>query len=226
MAKKSSKSEFVSGMGVGFEIVKALSDDVRARGGNDDHLRAIVTDKAMRGILADVLVGKLRVQEGGYRDVQALVPTVAKAAEEIRDLITVPARSAAELIAQAKTLGLTYLDKDLESWDFIRDEAGKTYEVLVWKPGREVVPATEVRAHFPKGFTGNTAAFIAWVTKHDPEGYYASIPEDDRLFADGGSLFAPNFFRAEADRKLGLYYDLRRRWCDYWSFVAFREVQA
>ncbi|MEI7512635.1 MAG: hypothetical protein WCK01_04225 [Candidatus Uhrbacteria bacterium] len=145
---------------------------------------------------------------------------------ESRDRITVTAPSAAGLIKLAKKqLSLTYLDGDLAKWDFVTDECGKTYEVQSWKPGREVVPATEVREHFKDGFVGNTAAFIALMTRDNPEGYHASIPADDRLFQSGGLLYAPYFLRDECDRKLGLRHDVRDRWRDDMCFWAFREFK-
>lgn len=143
------------------------------------------------------------------------------------DLITVPDLSAAELVAKAKRkLRPTVLSPNLTSWDFIRDERGKTYEVQVWKPGRAVVPAEEVRPHFTDGFTGNTAAFVAWVTKNSPLGFFASIPEDERLFRGGEYLRALSFGRDGGYRMLRLYHDVRGRWKDAsWSFAAFREVK-
>ncbi|MEI7512623.1 MAG: hypothetical protein WCK01_04155 [Candidatus Uhrbacteria bacterium] len=144
----------------------------------------------------------------------------------VLERITVPNLPAAELIAQAQSkLELTYLDGDLAKWDFVTDECGKTYEVQSWKPGREVVPATEVREHFKDGFVGNTAAFIALMTRDNPEGYHASIPADDRLFQSGGLLYAPYFLRDECDRKLGLRHDVRDRWRDDMCFWAFREFK-
>lgn len=50
MAKQ--KSEFVSGMGTGFEIVKKLSEAVAAAGGGDDELRRVLSDKALPPRLA------------------------------------------------------------------------------------------------------------------------------------------------------------------------------
>ena len=152
-----------------------------------------------------------------------------KGTGEVLETITVPDLSGPELIAAAeKALVLTYLDADYAKYEFLRDERGKTYEVMVWKPGREVVPGKEVRAYFKeRGFHGNAAAFIAWATKHNPNGYHATILEDDRLFRGaGGGLFAPDFVRDDGRRKLSLYYGVRNRWLDGWAFVAFREIHS
>lgn len=144
----------------------------------------------------------------------------------VLDRITVPNLSAADLVAQTKKeFNLNCLDADLAKWDFITDERGKTYEVQIWTPGRGVVPATEVRTHFKDGFVGNTAAFIAWVKKTNPQGSHASIPEDDQLFRRGDYLCALYFRRVGEGRELNLCSDVRLRWHDYWSFVAFREVK-
>jgi hypothetical protein len=145
------------------------------------------------------------------------------------DLITVPSLSAAEIVAEAKRkLKLTYLnEEDYASYDFVRDEAGETFEVLVWKPGRYVT-TEEMRKHFAElKADGNPVAFIAWITKHDPRGYHASIPSDDsRLYCNPKSdeLYAPGFYNDRHGRVL----DVRcvdDEWDDDWSFVAFREVQ-
>ncbi len=142
------------------------------------------------------------------------------------DRITVPNLTAAALIELAKKeLKLTYLDDELAYWDFFKDEHGKTYEVQVWNPGREVIPATEVRKHFKDGFVGNTPAFITWVIKHSPNGYHASIPPNDRLFVSGNHLDAPRFVCDDEDREINLYSDVRNMWGNYWFFVAFREFK-
>lgn len=148
---------------------------------------------------------------------------------DTRDLITVPDLSAAELVAHAKkTLALhaPHPETDLETWDFIRDERGKTYEVQTGKLDRMFVLASKVREHFTDGFVGNTAAFVAWVIKHNPEGHYASFPEDDRLIRGVGFLCVPGFIRREPNmHMLSLHGVGDRRWGSHWIFVAFREVK-
>lgn len=215
------KPPFLSALGVTFEIFKAISNAVIEAGGDDESLRSLLNDPdKCRRVALEIVDREPALQTGSpYRGgVPADVST---------DRIQVSDLTASELIALAKKeLKLTYLDGDLVKWNFITDERGKTYEVQVWKPGREVVPAAEVREHFKDGFVGNTAAFVAWVTKHNPEGYHASIPEDARLFQDGSHLYAPGFFRDESRRKLGLYNDVRYRWYDSWCFVAFREFKS
>lgn len=139
--------------------------------------------------------------------------------------ITVPNLSAAALIAQAdERLGLERLESGYLEHDFVRDEGGKTYAVMVWKP-EACISTEEVRKHFSDlGFDGNSAAFVAWVTKHKLEGYYASIPSDDsRLFLREGRLYVPLFYRDEHGLRLDLDV-VTTKWVEGLSFVAFREV--
>ncbi|TSC84638.1 MAG: hypothetical protein G01um101413_22 [Parcubacteria group bacterium Gr01-1014_13] len=56
---KQQKSEFVSGLGTGFEFVKAISDEVRKLGGSDDDLRKVITQTALRRKIAEsIMVGR------------------------------------------------------------------------------------------------------------------------------------------------------------------------
>lgn len=143
------------------------------------------------------------------------------------NIVTVPDMSAADLVALAKqNLALTHLDEDLPRWDFIQDERGKRYEVLIWSPGRDVV-ATDTRAYFSeRKFNGNTAAFIAWVVARNPEGYWASTPDEAaRLWRDPRSrrLCALRFIRDGADSWLNIDF-VGNGWGSHWSLVAFREI--
>lgn len=54
---KRKTSDFLSALGVQFEIWKALVEAVLSRGGTDEHLRRIITDKTLRGKLAELIVG-------------------------------------------------------------------------------------------------------------------------------------------------------------------------
>lgn len=55
------KSEFVSASGTVFEIVKALSDEINSLGGDDSHLRKIISDRKLRKELAKKLVGNTAI---------------------------------------------------------------------------------------------------------------------------------------------------------------------
>jgi hypothetical protein len=55
---KQQKSEFVSGLGAAFEFVKAISDEVRKLGGNDDDLRKVITQAKLRRQIAESILGR------------------------------------------------------------------------------------------------------------------------------------------------------------------------
>lgn len=148
------------------------------------------------------------------------------ALSEQKLLVTVPDLTPANLVAQVHdTLTLTDFNESYASWDFIRDERGKTYEVLVWKPGR-VVTSDEVRKHFAAlGADGNTAAFLVWIVKNDPKGWFVSIPSQDaRLFQQAADFAAPGYYRGAGDRMLGFKFVDTEFHEDY-CFIAFREVK-
>lgn len=56
MSKK--KSEFLGALGKYMEISKAVLDEVLGLGGSDDDLRRIITDKALRQEIANLIVGE------------------------------------------------------------------------------------------------------------------------------------------------------------------------
>ena len=51
-----SKSEFLSAFGTAFQIFKAVSDEVLNLGGNDEHVRQILTNKGLAQQLAKLIV--------------------------------------------------------------------------------------------------------------------------------------------------------------------------
>jgi hypothetical protein len=140
------------------------------------------------------------------------------------ETVTVPDLPASALLAVVnEAIGLTYLNPDYAKYAFLRDERGKTYEVLTWAPGHGV-SLDAVREHFSAlGFCGNTAAFLEWNRKDHGDDWFVSIPEDDRCFRDAArNLYAPYFSRDGASRRL----DLCRFAGDWYGdcvFVAFRE---
>lgn len=148
------------------------------------------------------------------------------------NIILVPDLDAVAITALAKRrCELTCLDGDYEKWDYLTglDDKpirgrGKKFEVLTWKPGRNVL-SSQVRKHFEdKGFSGYTAAFTAWVAQHSPNGYYVSIPEDNACWrGSGGRLYAPDSVFDDDDRKL-FHGWIGSPWDDGWSFVGFREL--
>lgn len=200
----------LSKMGFAFEFLKVLIHAVLKKDGEVGDLRRVMNEPELADRIADLIVGK-------KNDVQS----------KSTDVILVPDLSAAGLVARAKEeIDLTYFNPELATWDFVTDERGKKYEVMTWAPGRSVSTA-EVRAHFrEKGFGGNTAAFISWLSKRQPMGWHMSIPEEDTRLWRGprsGYLDAPCFDRGGGSRELGLR-DVRGGWGGDCTFVAFREV--
>ena len=141
-------------------------------------------------------------------------------------IIKVPNLSASELLAYArKEIGHLEIDQTFAKWDFIRGERGKTYEVLTHYFVRGVADG-EVLAYFKeRGFVGNTAAFVAWVTKHKPRGWHMTVPEmGDRLRR--GSEFEPEVPSFNyLDGGYSLFLNLVEDTGDRDMFVAFREIQ-
>jgi hypothetical protein len=56
MTRPKPKSEFVSAAGITFEIMKALSTEVRNLGGSDDHLKRIINERSLASEIAELLV--------------------------------------------------------------------------------------------------------------------------------------------------------------------------
>ena len=146
--------------------------------------------------------------------------------------IFVPDVEATELTAIAKQeLDLTYINSDYELWDYYQGNdgkpisgRGKVFEVMMWKPGREV-STEEVRRHFEaEGFTGHAGAFTQWRRVCGLQGFHASIPDDNGCWRrSDGALCAPYSYFSDGYRKLDHRW-VNGRWDLSWSFVAFREL--
>lgn len=147
-------------------------------------------------------------------------------------VIEVPDIDAVDLAELTKSrCNLTFLDGDYERWDFYRgvdgnsiSGRGKRFEFMTWEPKRQV-SSKEVREYFQaKGFSGHTGAFTAWVKERKPQGYHASIPDDNGCWrhSDGPLCVPGSCFD-------GGHRELRHGWLDvgwrsFWVFVAFREL--
>lgn len=154
--------------------------------------------------------------------------------------ITIPADATAEgLIAEAKAefekAGIPLTESECvgldENWlQLVRQDLelvrGKTLKFLVHDFGRDWEPSEGRGFQKERGFDGNAAAFIAWMTKTKLRGWYVSIPNDDaRLYCDpdDGGLFAASFFSDEDIRDLDMEY-MGCGW-DYEAvLVAFSEI--
>jgi hypothetical protein len=122
-------------------------------------------------------------------------------------------------------LELTRLDDCYSEWDFIRDEPGRTFEVLVWAQG-SATSSDAAREHFAAlGAQGNTALFLEWIRNRQRNGWFITVPEDDRLFRNAyGERLVPVFLRDGESRRLRLG-NFTGEWQDTYMFVAFREVK-
>lgn len=148
------------------------------------------------------------------------------------NVIEVPDIDAMDLTALTKShCGLTYLDRDYAKWDFHRgidgnpiSGRGKRFEVMTWEPKRNVKP-DEVRAYFKnRGFYGHTGAFTAFIKERKPNGYHASIPEDNGCWRySAGGLCVPRSSLDDDNRALYQSW-LDNDWDSGWVFVAFREL--
>jgi len=155
-------------------------------------------------------------------------------ADEASDTISIPADATAEgLIADAKAefekagIPFTYFDKDLlqlirQDQDLVR---GKILKVITHNFGRDWETSEGRDWQKSLGTDGNTAAFLAWVMKTQPTGWFVSIANDDvRIFRhSNGLLYAPCFRRGVDHRELyhnGVWYG----WDGYRSLVAFSAI--
>jgi len=188
-----------------------------------DALKPLLDATRALGVDASERLMSLRSDPPRLRAVALALAGVAQTAPGA-ETVTVPDLPAEALVAVVKeAVGLTYLNPDYAKYAFLRDERGKTYEVLTWKPGRGV-SSDAVCEHFNAlGFHGNTAAFLEWNRKDHGDGWFVSIPEDDRCFRDADrDLYAPDFRRNGAYRGLSLDA-LAGDWSGGNVFVAFRE---
>ncbi|HWR00126.1 MAG TPA: hypothetical protein VN397_04765 [Candidatus Methylomirabilis sp.] len=150
------------------------------------------------------------------------------------DPIFIPADATAEgLVRDAKTeferagIPLTHLNIDLLhlirlDLDLVR---GKTCKVFIRNFGRDWETSEGREWQKSVGADGNTAAYLAWVTKTKPMGWTVSIPSNDiRLFrSSDGYLCAPNFNRDGAGREFNLF-GVWHRWDGDGSLVAFSAI--
>lgn len=105
-------------------------------------------------------------------------------------IVRIPNFSAPELlILTAVRLGAT-VDDQFRAWNFLDGEKERIFEVrLLEVHGSGNANYATVRRRLrDEGFTGNVAAFLAWLQESDEEhARVATLPEDDRLFKEGPS---------------------------------------
>lgn len=90
--------------------------------------------------------------------------------------------------------------------DHLRDEAGKTFEVLQWHPGHKVT-RHEVEQYFDKlGAKPSLPAFVVWTMNLDlPDGEYVCLADHETWSEDQG-YYVPTFRRQGHDRSMDLRY--------------------
>jgi hypothetical protein len=73
MSKK--KSEFLSALGIMWQVWKSLTDEILAFGGNDEAIRLIETDSDLRRQMAELVVAKMRsVERIAIKPVEEIIP--------------------------------------------------------------------------------------------------------------------------------------------------------
>lgn len=151
--------------------------------------------------------------------------------------VTVPDLSSAQLIEAARKR-FHDLDPDLVSWDFVRDERGKTFEfALFYTTMNQKCAPEQVHEYFRKlGMDGNIAAFIVWATCFNPAGVYSTIPsEDSQMLRMGDDLctaallrFPPKKLTDKLRSYLCLGHNISSASSEedvVWAYVGFREVK-
>ena len=66
------KSEFLKAMGTGWEIFQSIANAVLSLGGNDEHLRRILTSKVLRRQIAELIVSSVKAAASSLKDMIAL----------------------------------------------------------------------------------------------------------------------------------------------------------
>lgn len=106
------------------------------------------------------------------------------------NVVRIPSFSAPDLLIRTAARLLASVDNQFRDWNFLDGEQGQTFEarVLEVHGSGNANPATVRRRLQQDGFTGNVAAFLAWLQESDEEhARIATLPEDDRLFKEGPS---------------------------------------
>ena len=66
------KSEFLKAMGTGWEIFQSIANEVLSLGGNDEHLRRVLTSKTLRRQIAELIVGSVKSAVSSLADMITL----------------------------------------------------------------------------------------------------------------------------------------------------------
>jgi hypothetical protein len=113
--------------------------------------------------------------------------TLVTAGPAQRCEITVPRTNSAGLILAIKNAGSRFpasrirIAPPLISWNFMRDEAGKTYSLVIRRPRPGIALRDFMDLCRFDGLSGNNAVLAAWVAAaKPPEGKYVTVPDDER----------------------------------------------
>ncbi len=150
-----------------------------------------------------------------------------------RSIVQIPSLPASSIFIRAITkLNIPEPCKELNEWDFLQDEREKTYEVgMLTIEGKSPIRSAGVRNRLMRAgqYMGNTAAFLAWLAAGELHAdWYASIPEDKRLFGFEGRPSSKEwyaYYEGGAAQELGLRpmdHDLMEFGEDRKVFLGFR----
>jgi len=110
------KSEFLSALGVMWEIWKSLTDEILSLGGDDEAIRLIETDDDLRLQIAELVMAKAR----GIKD--AAKQIVSPYLTSVHDLVIDFSRDLGQMIAAGK---YDWINSDITAEHFPLNGAGK-----------------------------------------------------------------------------------------------------
>lgn len=199
MARK--KSEFLGALGVAFEIFKAIADAVIARGGGDDDLRRVVSDKGLAGKIAEVIM----------------------TGRAVVDFLEVNYDLAFEAMVAAGHYD--YCNLDITAERFPNKATGvKRYEPVLVHLGRNASTMEALAEIKRLGLIPASAAeLLAYGAKNPEEQRKYPIVALDQVWRGLVDSFFPCLWSVDRVRVLGLRYD-DDDWDDYCRFLALREV--
>lgn len=194
----------------------------------------------------------LRQEGGAERAVKAVLREFAPDIEQLSEVapgtkleltrwgtVDVPNLSAHELVAiTKKESGIGFIQL-YEDWNFYRRRGfgsihgpGRRFEVGVWKrdpTDERAISLQRVQWVFARlGFRGNVGAFIQWLRGTQPEGYYATVLEENEGYSLDERTLLPAYSSDQDGRRLDVIPLLRESSAGEvykYSFVAFRELR-
>ncbi len=170
---------------------------------------------------------------------------MSKPAKKSNQIIVVPDLPPSELVARfvhefgKYGLPVSILREQYKIWDFTRyrtadgeperclDVRGQRYEVLTLR-SRPHRTTSRIKKYFKRfAADGNTAALLTWCMETKPQGYFATIPDDEGLLwrdPASGVLSIPAFGYLPPTELYLVLYELGDEWYGPIQFVGFREL--